>query len=45
MFPKTSAYVKSYDGEMMNYGKNIMIFRTKLVIVLKNNLIAKPSTQ
>ena len=30
-----SAYIKSYDGEMMNCWKNIMIFRTKLVIVLK----------
>ena len=53
MFPKTSAYLKSYDDETkwMNFlikdddllKKKIKIFRIKSLTILKKNLIANPS--
>ena len=53
MVPKTSTYVKSYDGKnkWMNFLikddellKNIMILGIKSVIVLKKNMTVNPST-
>ena len=53
MVPKTSTYVKSYDGknQWMNFLikddellKNIMILGIKSVIVLKKNMTVNPST-
>ena len=53
MVPKTSTYVKSYDGKnkWMNFLikddellKNIMILGIKPVIVLKKNMTVNPST-
>ena len=52
MLPKTSTYVKRYDGEttwcifllkMMNYLKNIIIFKIKSALLWNNNLIPNPS--
>ena len=49
MLPKTSAYVKSYDGQtkwiyfwlrMMTYQKNIILFGIKSVPISKKNLIS-----
>ena len=49
MLPKTSAYVKSYDGQtkwiyfwlrMMTYQKNIILFGIKSVLISKKNLIS-----
>ena len=44
ILPKTSRYIKSYDGgtKRMTYWENIMIFRIKLAIVWYKNLIVKP---
>ena len=53
MFPKTSAYVKSYDEQTGwiyflikddAYWKNIILFRIMSLLVFKKNLIATIST-
>ena len=50
MLPKTSAYVKSYDGQMdvffwlkiMNYYENIILFGVKSVLIYKKEFDSEP---
>ena len=49
MLPKTSAYLKSYDGQtkwkIITYWKNIILFGITSALIFKKNLTATLSTK